>query len=632
VSVLALPRIYLRTSVSWDPAVSNNDGANQWYDPHAVKAQLREGETVDAFRARMIAATAQRGDWNYYGSFAAVLDRARVTGVQLNADGLGDDTGLHHAPVGLIGKLVDVDPRGTVSQWFFDELTVGSAGAPLLRARPVRRMVSRWINFGRNLQPLAVAGAASASWQAVFAKGDLELFRAEESPTLAALERALREPGVRGLMLRLETYRTEYFQNGRRNRYPAAAGSRDLAEHHAAGRPVPNPAYSHCVGVLGLWHDGDAPAVASGRVLVPVGDAPVLQLPGQRSAPWVARAEGDGTRVALDFGSTFSELDQDLEKVDLGPLTLLQRGAGGAEILAVVSAAAYASSHYEARAGIVDLTTETPLDPTATLELHAGERATDSPILVEARGQAVCDVGTLYLDVGGTADLTVRAFDGGRPAAAGSWVDLAWYDEDFAFNGEVQSVAVDAQGRAVVAVGPFDPGFRYVALLTRGAADPVPALPDGLDTALQSFVGIRVLPADQHLAALNENEISFEQLYENVLKVYDAITPRMSEVLRLNDERAMKHFAARILEVTDPLIFESARYMPVTRNLSAQRRRLLRGWCRRVLGQEGADMAPTAAEAARAAARMALHADPSVAAPPKPDAAQPHLQKRLLPP
>ena len=128
-----------------------------------------------------------------------------------HGDQLHDDP-LIDAPVELVGKLVDIDPTGLCSQIFFDELSLGIPGRPHLHARPRRRMSSRWLNFGRNLGRLPIAGGASAAWQAVFPSADVEIVRAGESPLLAPLEDALRDPRARGLMLRLSTYRTQYFQ------------------------------------------------------------------------------------------------------------------------------------------------------------------------------------------------------------------------------------------------------------------------------------------------------------------------------------------------------------------------------------------------------------------------------------
>src|SRR4029450_1685097 len=102
-------------------------------------------------------------------------------------------------------------------------LSIGVAGRAHLRALPRRRMSSRWLNFRRNLSRLPLPRTAAPSWQAVFPKETLQLLRTEESPLLAGLAEALQDPQAHGLMLRICTYRTQYFQNGFRNPFERAA-------------------------------------------------------------------------------------------------------------------------------------------------------------------------------------------------------------------------------------------------------------------------------------------------------------------------------------------------------------------------------------------------------------------------
>ena len=97
--------------VSWftnDPAV---------YDEVAARARLAPGERVACFRERMIASTVERGDWNYFGTHRCALEGAHVSGGSLAPGDRGDllDDGVRDAPVGLVGKLVDIRPTATGS-------------------------------------------------------------------------------------------------------------------------------------------------------------------------------------------------------------------------------------------------------------------------------------------------------------------------------------------------------------------------------------------------------------------------------------------------------------------------------------------------------------------------------------
>jgi hypothetical protein len=133
VSVLRFPRLYLRGQMSWDPSVTNNEGRpdRRAYDRGTTDAVFRTGEDVETFRARMINTTVLRGDWNYFGTHRCALESATVIGGTLEpgpADVTADP--VLAAPVHLVGKLVDIDPYGVVSQIFFDELVVGVPGLP----------------------------------------------------------------------------------------------------------------------------------------------------------------------------------------------------------------------------------------------------------------------------------------------------------------------------------------------------------------------------------------------------------------------------------------------------------------------------------------------------------------------
>ena len=78
--------------------------------------------------------------------------------------------------------------------------------------------------------------------------------------------------------------------------------------------------------------------------------------------------------------------------------------------------------------------------------------------------------------------------------------------------------------------------------------------------------------------------LTFEVVYEKVLRTYHLLYPAMNQVFPLNDPKLVAKYAKSILEVTDPAMWMSIDYMPRTRDLSAKRRTLLQAWCRKVLG------------------------------------------------
>ena len=106
-------------------------------------------------------------------------------------------------------------------------------------------------------------------------------------------------------------------------------------------------------------------------------------------------------------------------------------------------------------------------------------------------------------------------------------------------------------------------------------------------------ISLRILPNDEDFSAyyvdpaagepVGNDQLTFEVVYEKVLRTYYLLYPVMNQVFPLNSEAAVTANAQAILKVTDPGLWMSIRFMPRTRDLSASRRTLLQAWCRKVL-------------------------------------------------
>jgi len=601
-SVLAFPRLYLRGEMSWDPPVSNNDPAE--YNRDTADAVYGLDEDADSFRARMIRQAVERGDWNYFGTHRCLLEDTAVVGgtlVPSEADIVAaEQDPMITAPVQLAGKLVDIDPYGTVSQVFFDELLVGVAGRPHLRARPRRRMTSRWLTFARNRsQPLpAIAGLAAAAWQVVFPTEDLEIVRAGSSPLLSGLAAALDDENTLGLMLRLSTYYTRYFT---RDVGPAGVASTEvdaaiaaLAARHARGEVVSNPAYSKVVGTLGLWLAGDSETTISGRHLLPVPlvpPPPPPQPPTVAAAPAAAQFHPDLGILSLDLSNTIPEVDTNLNKSNLGPITVSATRAGVTTELGTIATTDYDRNAYQARGGIVDLPVTDPaaaaeLIREGRLALRTGNAATvaDRELIAQERELvAFCDDACVYLEDGQTRQVTVMVRERGAVPTRPLSLLVAAYNSNRGQPVVRDPQALSAAGTATVGVDSSERVIEHLGLFVIPADQIVPA-PAMLSLGTGQFISVRTLPADDDLAAVPDSDLSWELVFGKVLSPYHAVTPRMSTIIDLSDRDAVRTFAVRILEVTDPALFETTRYMPVTRDMSANRRMLLRRYCATVLG------------------------------------------------
>jgi hypothetical protein len=583
-SVLSFPRLYLGGGhISWDPIVSNNTETD--YDVAKGEALLRPGESVAAFRARLMR---DPRDWNYYGTHACAMQGVTVTGgVAGPRNAPIDDDPLLGAPVGLSGKLVDIDPTGILSQVFFDEFSLGLPGRAQLRARPLRRMSARWINFGRNsADDLEIAGGAAAAWQAVFPAADVEMIRAEDSPLLSRFADALGAPRARGLMLRMCTYRTLYYRNGELNPFERAGGREELIQKYTQGKIFSNPAYGLVVASVGIWLDGDSESVPGGRILLPTSGSPL--------GPAAAELDAAAGLLSLDFSNTFPESDRDAHKTDLGPVRVEATDVTGTQVVAELPFPGYDREAYRASAGIVDvdLTAQPDLVGRITEGRLSLRTEAPGPALAEAGLTAWCEHGNVYLDEGDDVTLTIQVRSHGRIPPSPVSVLVATYDAAQAVVAQTQ-LPVSAAGTAELLVPVAAPGVRHFRFLAFAGAQP-PQVAPGIPFGTAQLTSVRTLPFDDALeAATRDEHLTWEFVYRNILRTYDAIAPRMSNIIDLADEDAVRTFARRFLEVVDDELFESARYMPVTRDLSRGKRKLLRRFCElAVVGERGESTTP----------------------------------------
>lgn len=510
-----LPRIHVRGSAAWNPSTVNNNDAQPTYDPASAELSwpwmaqhgLAAHGDVDRYLTEPILdtpnvallqgvdPTSPPAEWNYYGGntccflqpdepviewpekFRKPAGTTAVTawtgpdGARRSADPV---VGLPlQLNVGLdAAKLVDVDPVCPwSSQIFADSLTLGSTarGAGFTGAT-AGRAHARWLYFRRNLnlaEDVHIAGVASAMWQLAMPTDTLEWFDDAPAPgtATATLRAALDRPGTRGLLLRVTTYRTVYFQGAafdgrdvpdwpgiielyreyREQRLAWEAGERSDAP------PVPvNRAYSTTIGWIAPWTDADLRSMAADRTLVPSPGVPYRPA-GQHGLPaWplgpaslacavAADDPGRIERISLDLGSCVPEVDASLEKVDVGVLELSVPGSGDPTPFARLTRDAYARAAYEDGVGVVDLDGDRLLRPLTTDDLAHAVVVTASlggappaRALTEAPYTAETDDRGVYLDEPGadgqgTATIRFQVRHLGRKPPPGTRVRVSQY-------------------------------------------------------------------------------------------------------------------------------------------------------------------------------------------------------------
>lgn len=588
-SVLISPRIYFKGIYSWDPGLANN--GSDLYDAANARVILPPGVALDQLKDFII--NNDVGSWNYYGTHDCqfVAQRSAITGGCTNPAGtLITADSIVSKPVRLDGKLVDLDPASNWnSQIYFDTFRLGD-NAVGLRAKRSHRMHSRWIGQ-RAFYPLPVAGAFGVVWQTTFDKADVSFTGAASSPLLTALQTAMNDNGVAGLMLRFSTYRTLYFQNGGSvdiEHDPNAMSQlvTDLHNRYRNGEMISNPAYSVTVGSIGVWRTGENPSVPAGRFLA--GDVGLN--------PCVVEVDAPSKRLVVDFGHTIPEVNFQNDKADVGDLRLVVTQQGQTTTVATIAPASYSRTAYESTAGIIDISLAGHADPdivskvqSGHLSLLATQNGSDLRVLDENELTVQAALRDIYLDQGLSESVSLSVLDKGLPAPAGSQILVARYDRERTLittaAGNPEILTVQPAGTATLNVVSDAPGFVNVQFYPFRANEPTPTPNQTLDISSGFFISVRVLPFDDLLEQqTSDAQLTWTFIYENILSPYDVLNPVMSRPdidLPLSDRTVMTSAPAitAIRAAIAKTNFESSRYMPVTRELSAGKRKLLQRWC-----------------------------------------------------
>jgi hypothetical protein len=104
---------------------------------------------------------------------------------------------------------------------------------------------------------------------------------------------------------------------------------------------------------------------------------------------------------------------------------------------------------------------------------------------------------------------------------------------------------------------------------------------------LGDYLNIRVLPNDSHHDQISDEELTWEYIHREVFSYYSLLYPAMNVWINLDNEDMMRVYAAEIKSLVSAELRHSTLYMPVTRELSAGRRRLIQRWADLQLKNEG---------------------------------------------
>jgi hypothetical protein len=586
-------------------------------------------------------------NWGFYGDNTFWMDGVTITGGELAGGPMPASDPLLGQAVNVWGDpwgtrktwaaIVDNNPVGNVSSQIFcstfgvgDPDALGTFGLTAQRtgAAAVPRGHSRWLHMYRNLARFPDE-TYSAVWQMPLPKDTLTFPGSATSPALKALQDAA-DAGL-GLAVRWATY---YFQR--------TYTDPEMAAMYAAGEMAKNTSEGFIVGTIGAWEPDELGSMMPGRLLLP--NPTLMQYAGDPSdprtftlGPAVAQVDTDRKVVVVDLVNAFPEITGDIKppidqmvKVDLGTATLQVTDASGA--VSPVGTFAYDTATYLSGGGLVEIPYDDaklgPALATGALGVVcSGALDPDgkpvTPVLAEKVLTAESDDRSIYMTEGTTTSVQVRVWQHGGPPPAGTAVLVEEYVLKQTFEAppmppgsppaggsdaekfplkyfllapdEIPATlsilpnggaVVDANGMITLTVTALAPAIAKIRLRVGDQERPTP---DPLDIEAWSdihYINVRVLPSDAYLDALSDEEVTWDRLYDEVLRFWWRMYPVMDQHLDLQDKAACEKAAQLLYQLCDADNWDSTLYMPVTRDMSDGKRRFLQRWCGRVMRGE----------------------------------------------
>ncbi|MBR0848862.1 hypothetical protein JQ543_14005 [Bradyrhizobium diazoefficiens] len=557
-------------------------------------------------------------EWNYYGGMESTIDHAAAPETQASI--IGIQTGPGHiytdvspgvpssavigAALNYSGNITDVNPEGSppATQFFIHGLTLRNNTTTFLSGA-ASKGACQWLNFYRNVNLTADGGAGGYVYH---------VMRKSDPGTTIQLP-GFDDPRIVGVICRYYLYRR------------AGGASANAAIEKLYEEQRNNPATLEIVGTFAPLLAGETIFTGPvGRLLI----SNVTNIPapaGTRNngngfvalAPAVLQYKGH--TISADFSGTFPDYFQapSNPKYDFGPVTLMVSNATDS---APVGPVDYANTDSGDRRGWIfdfDIASNTAAqrilqDPSAKFSLHHAQYGT---VLAETDYYFVSNQQGIYAEQNGPADsflnqgtsepAKIAVYHRGRELSAAECPAITvWQYRSVPIQspGNVEAIATRFKPGQSLHIDTSQPGNFLLTFSIDDAANPCITgfppksyntfmLPPFITNA--PSISLRILPngvdfsryyVDPHAAApVGNDQLTFDVVYQNVLRTYYLLYPIMNLVFPLNSEPDVAKHAKAILGLTDPKQWMSGGYMPRTRDMSASRRTLLQAWCRKVL-------------------------------------------------
>jgi len=214
--------------------------------------------------------------------------------------------------------------------------------------------------------------------------------------------------------------------------------------------------------------------------------------------------------------------------------------------------------------------------------------STSAPALLESEFVAETDQRGSYIDEGGTNTISIQIYQKGAKPTAKVQLLAAQYDTNGSLIADsadriIEYTGVSASGVLSVSGGvaklafqPLQAGVCYIFFFPFTGATPPQPPANGFGSPADFFAVIRALPFDNTLeASTPDSQLSWAFVYKDVLSTFDLIHPVMSQVRDLHDRNVVDAMAEQLKFAISLDTFASTLYMPMTRELSAGKRKLL---------------------------------------------------------
>lgn len=623
---LSVPRIHFKGTFKANPPTANNDDIVNNVDAVQIGI-LNPKELTDAEWRQWLMQTTPVGGgvqlnagWNYFGDGGVAFEETAVTSYQPQTGPLqlaanGDP--LAGATVAILGNrfgdfafatMADLDPIGSyATQLYPGQFQLATAAGVQLLTGWGSVGHSRWVTQWRNL--CFTLAPTACIWQFVLPNGSWSIGQAD-IPVLNQLATAATQ--AKGIVVCFAVYAL----------FPHI-GMAELAKRFAEGDYVANPAYGGLVGTIGVWQGDEVASLPVARRLLPDNKLTVwvnCQTGTQDTQPYKGVGKGEASvgetkvtfplgaalvavdetrrQIVLDLLATFPEINGRHHKVDVGKVGLWLDSH-------YIGPVAYDQAAYEQCAGVVEL--PWPADMTADALKNGrfrllGDDDPHTPLIAECDDDwlVVTDNRATYAEIGDTVALEVRLYRRGELAQEAVTLRLGQYadrvlspttsPEDPMPNKQFvrlepddyllempETVVVPAGGQLTVRLTARRPGIGMV-LFVVGQETAVPD-PTAIDYIYASYANVRIFPQDNYDDVPDE-ELTWPFIYHHIFRYFYLLYPAMSiQGFPLNAQQAIERRAPIIKTMVSTALAESSVAMPITRDLSPGKRRLLLRWC-----------------------------------------------------